>query len=167
MLIVGIDTGSTKCGYAVLRIEGAETHLLECGVFHATSRPANDNGTADKWARLGVIGADFIGLLDQYGVGIRDTCAIESAYIPVGRTFGVETLAEARGVIAFLAISRGMRVVTVSPSTVKKSVTGSGKADKALVGAMVVKRFRLAVAPAPDASDAVGVALAVAQGAGK
>lgn len=167
MLIVGIDTGSTKCGYAVLRVEGPETYLLECGVFHATSRPANDNGTADKWARMALIGADFVGLLNQYGVGFRDTCGIESAYIPVGRTFGVETLAEVRGILAYEAIGYGMRVVTVSPSTVKKAVTGSGKADKALVADVVRKRFKLSVMPAPDACDAVGVALAVSQGAGK
>lgn len=164
MLVFGIDTGSVKCGYAVVRKDGLRLDLLECGVIRA-ARPANDNG--GKWARMQIIGMDFAALIEQYGGTTGDVCGIESAYIPVGRTFGVETLAEARGVVAFVARTHFLEVVTVSPSTVKKAVTGSGKADKAEVCKVVMRHFGLKVAPPPDATDAVGVAIAVATGSGK
>lgn len=155
MLVFGIDPGSLKCGYAVIRKDGLRLDLMECGVFRA---PANDN--AGKWGRIAVIGRDFDDLLAQYGGGVGDTCAIESAFIPKGRTFGVETLAEARGALAFVALARRISVVTVAPSTVKKVVTGSGKADKKEVARVVMRHFGLKVEPSPDASDAVGVAMA-------
>lgn len=167
MLIFGVDTGSIKCGYAVLRVDGSQIDLMECGVI-TTSKPANDNGvTMHKWMRMHDIADDFAGLLAVYGAALGDVCAIESAYVPVGRPWGVETLAEARGALAYVAGNFKLRIVTVAPSTVKKAVTGSGKADKAQVAEMVRKRFKLRTAPPADASDAVGVALAVAQGAGK
>lgn len=155
MLVFGIDPGSVKCGYAVIRKDGLQLALMECGVFRA---PANDNGT--KWARMHVIGHDFDDLLQQYGAGVGDLCAIESAYIPKGRTFGVETLAEARGAVAYVASRHHLEVVTVAPSTVKKVVTGSGKSDKQEVARVVMRHFALKVQPAPDATDAVGVAMA-------
>lgn len=160
MLIYGLDTGSVKMGYAILLVEGRDIQLMECGVIRAPTA-ANDNG---KWSRMCVIGNDFDELLNQYGGGIGDTCAIESAFIPRAARVGVETLAESRGVVGYLASKRGLRVVTVNPSTVKKAVTGSGRADKEAVAEMVRKRFKLKTSPPPDAADAVGVALAVAQG---
>lgn len=135
---------------------------MECGVFKA---PANDNG--GRWARFRVIGDDFDDLLNQYGGGIGDTCAIESAFIPREHRVGVETLAEVRGIVGYLAARRELRIVTVSPATVKKAVTGSGRADKAAVAETVRVRFKMRTAPPADAGDAVGVALAVAMGATK
>lgn len=153
MLVFGIDTGSLRCGYAVLGMDGhAPLALLECGVFAA---PANDNAGN----RIRIIADDFRDLMDQYGGGPGDVCAIESAYIPGGHRQGVETLAEARGVLSYVARTRGLSVVTVAPSTVKKAVTGSGRADKDGVAEVVRMRFGLKKALDPNASDAVGVAL--------
>jgi crossover junction endodeoxyribonuclease RuvC len=47
-----------------------------------------------------------------------------------------------------------------TPSEVKASVTGSGRADKAQVGAMVTRLLRLVEAPKPaDAADALALAI--------
>jgi crossover junction endodeoxyribonuclease RuvC len=47
-----------------------------------------------------------------------------------------------------------------TPSEVKAAVTGSGRADKAQVGAMVTRLLRLAEMPKPaDAADALALAI--------
>ncbi len=47
-----------------------------------------------------------------------------------------------------------------TPSEMKAAVTGSGRADKAQVGAMVTRILRLTAAPRPaDAADALGLAI--------
>ena len=47
-----------------------------------------------------------------------------------------------------------------TPSEVKAAVTGSGRADKAQVGAMVTRMLRLDAPPRPaDAADALGLAI--------
>jgi crossover junction endodeoxyribonuclease RuvC len=47
-----------------------------------------------------------------------------------------------------------------TPSEVKAAITGSGRADKAQIGAMVTRLLRLADTPKPaDAADALALAI--------
>ena len=77
----------------------------------------------------------------------------------VGATF--PTRAEAgSGVVMLAAARRGLPVVLHTPTEVKAAVTGSGRADKAQVAAMVVRILGLETAPRPaDAADALAVAI--------
>ena len=53
-----------------------------------------------------------------------------------------------------------MPVALHTPSEVKAAVTGSGRADKAQVGAMVTRLLRLDAPPKPaDAADALALAI--------
>jgi crossover junction endodeoxyribonuclease RuvC len=68
--------------------------------------------------------------------------------------------AQAGGVVALAAAKRGLPVVFHTPSEVKAAVTGSGRADKAQVTAMVTKLLGLATPPKPaDAADAIAIAV--------
>lgn len=161
MLVFGIDTGSHKCGYAVLVVDRLQLQYLACGVISA---PANDT----KWERIHGIANDVRDVLVEHGAAEGDMLAIESAYVPRGRTMGVETLAEARGAIVYVALEAGIKSLrTVAPATVKKLVTGHGRAEKQGVAEALRVLFRLNKVPAPDAADALGVAVAAARGAGK
>ena len=54
----------------------------------------------------------------------------------------------------------GCQVFTYTPTQVKASVTGSGKADKRQIGRMIAKICGLSSPPEPaDASDAVALAI--------
>ena len=65
--------------------------------------------------------------------------------------------AQASAVAIAAAARRGMPVALHTPSEMKAAVTGSGRADKAQVGAMVTRLLRLDRRPAPaDAADALG-----------
>ena len=58
------------------------------------------------------------------------------------------------------AARRGLPVALHTPSEVKAAVTGSGRADKAQVGAMVTRLLRLDAPPKPaDAADALALAI--------
>jgi crossover junction endodeoxyribonuclease RuvC len=58
------------------------------------------------------------------------------------------------------ASRRGIPVALHTPSEVKAAVTGSGRADKAQVGAMVTRLLRLDAPPKPaDAADALALAI--------
>jgi len=68
--------------------------------------------------------------------------------------------AQASAVAIVCAARRGLPVTLHTPSEVKAAVTGSGRADKAQIGAMVTRILRLDGPPRPaDAADAVALAI--------
>ncbi len=68
--------------------------------------------------------------------------------------------AQASAVAMLCATRRGIPVALHTPSEVKAAVSGSGRADKAQVGAMVTRILRLDAPPKPaDAADALALAI--------
>jgi crossover junction endodeoxyribonuclease RuvC len=68
--------------------------------------------------------------------------------------------AQVSGIAMVAAARRGITVVVHTPSEVKAAVTGSGRAGKDQVGAMVARLLRLGAAPQPaDAADALALAI--------
>jgi crossover junction endodeoxyribonuclease RuvC len=68
--------------------------------------------------------------------------------------------AQAGGVVAVAAARRGLKVEFHTPSEVKAAVTGSGRADKAQVTAMVMRLLKLQEKPGTaDAADALALAI--------
>jgi len=68
--------------------------------------------------------------------------------------------AQASGIAMVVAARRGLPVAMHTPSEVKAAVSGSGRADKAQVAAMVARILRLDAPPKPaDAADALALAI--------
>src|SRR5213076_238359 len=68
--------------------------------------------------------------------------------------------AQASAVAMLCAARRGIPVALHTPSEVKAAVTGSGRADKAQVGLMVMRILKLKEMPKPaDAADALALAI--------
>ena len=68
--------------------------------------------------------------------------------------------AQVAGLAVVAAAKAGVPVALHTPSEVKASITGSGRADKAQVTAMVCRLLRLAEPPRPaDAADALALAI--------
>jgi crossover junction endodeoxyribonuclease RuvC len=68
--------------------------------------------------------------------------------------------AQAAGVAMLVAARHGIPVSLHTPSEVKASITGSGRAPKEQVGAMVTKILKLEETPKPpDATDALALAI--------
>ena len=67
--------------------------------------------------------------------------------------------AQAGAVAIVCAARRGLPVALHTPSEVKAAVTGSGRADKAQVTAMVTRLLRLDPPRPADAADALALAI--------
>ena len=68
--------------------------------------------------------------------------------------------AQASGVALAAAAKYGVPVALYTPSEVKAAVTGSGRADKQQVTAMVTRLLRLETSPRPaDAADALALGI--------
>ena len=68
-------------------------------------------------------------------------------------------LGEARGVALFVASECGLLVSGYPPATVKKTVVGHGRATKDQIGYLVRALLSLRRTPAPDAADALAIAI--------
>ena len=150
MRVLGIDPGLTRCGFGV--VEGDVGRPLRMVAVDVVRTPA-DEVTA---LRLCAIERAVDEWLDTHR---PDVVAIERVF----SQHNVRTVmgtAQASGVAMVVAARRGLPVALHTPSEVKAAVSGSGRADKAQVGAMVTRLLRLDAAPRPaDAADALALAI--------
>jgi len=111
---------------------------------------------ADLGERLVALERAFEDWLDRYE---PDAVAVERVF----SQHNVRTVmgtAQASAIAVVAAARRGLPVALHTPSEVKAAVTGSGRADKAQVGAMVTRLLRLQQQPRPaDAADALALAI--------
>jgi crossover junction endodeoxyribonuclease RuvC len=147
--VLGVDPGLTRCGLGVVEGRPGRAMLVAVGVART---PADD----DLGRRLVTLEAELEAWLDVHQ---PDAVAVERVFSQANvRT--VMGTAQAGAVAITCAARRGLPVVLHTPSEVKAAVTGSGRADKAQVAAMVARLLRLTTPPRPaDAADALALAL--------
>lgn len=150
MRVLGIDPGLTRCGLGVVEgTVGRPLTMVDVGVVRTAPELVVEK-------RLLAIDTE----LDAWLVRHRpDVVAIERVF----SQHNVRTVmgtAQASGVAMLVAARHGLPVVLHTPSEVKASVTGSGRADKAQVTMMVTRLLRLTEVPKPaDAADALALAI--------
>lgn len=150
MRVLGIDPGLTRCGLGV--VEGAPGRPLRMVAVGVVRTPAADAPER----RLCHIDAVIEEWLDEHR---PDVVAIERVFAQVNLRTVMGT-AQASGVAMVAAARAHLPVALHTPSEVKAAVTGSGRADKAQVTAMVQRLLRLDQAPTPaDAADALALAI--------
>ncbi len=150
MRVLGVDPGLTRCGIGVVEGDpGRSLRMVDVDVFRTpASLP-----TAE---RLLSLQADMDSWVRRYR---PDSVAIERVFADVN-VASVMGTAQASAVAMLAAASRGIPVHLHTPTEVKAAVTGSGRADKAQVTAMVTRLLRLPEPPRPaDAADALALAI--------
>ncbi len=150
MRVLGIDPGLTRCGVGV--VEGAvgrPLSLVDVGVVRTGPELAVED-------RLLLVSRGLEEWIDRLR---PDAIAVERVFAQANvRT--VMGTAQVSGLALVAAASRGIPVAMHTPSEVKAAVTGSGRADKAQVGAMVARLLRLDAVPKPaDAADSLALAI--------
>jgi crossover junction endodeoxyribonuclease RuvC len=150
MRVLGVDPGLTRCGIgAVDGRPGRPPSLVHADVIRT---PAG----ADIAARLLALEEEIDTWLAEYR---PDAVAVERVF----SQHNVRTVmgtAQAGAVAIVCAARRGLPVALHTPSEVKAAVTGSGRADKAQVTAMVMRLLRLTDPPRPaDTADALALAI--------
>jgi crossover junction endodeoxyribonuclease RuvC len=148
--VFGVDPGLTRCGLGVVEgVPGRPPTLVAVGVVRTSA-------DADIAARLLAIEEEIERWLTEYR---PDAVAVERVF----SQHNVRTVmgtAQAGAVAIVCAARRGLPVALHTPTEVKAAVTGSGRADKDQVAAMVMRLLRMTDRPRPaDASDALALAI--------
>jgi crossover junction endodeoxyribonuclease RuvC len=150
MRVLGVDPGLTRCGLGVVDgLPGRQPRLVAVDVV---TTPAE----LDPARRL-------VLLEEAMEAWITDHRPSAVAVERVFAQHNVQTVmgtAQAAGVAMLVAGRRGVPVGLHTPSEVKAAITGSGRAGKDQVGAMVARILRLEHVPRPaDAADALALAI--------
>jgi crossover junction endodeoxyribonuclease RuvC len=147
--ILGIDPGSRVCGYGVVdHGDGGALAYVECGVLTAP----------EDWPmerRLGEIARLLGEVVRELTPAV---VAVEDVFAHVN-TRSALALAQARGMALAVVGIAGLAVSSYPPALVKKTVVGSGRADKDQVARMVQALIGLRTVPRADAADALAVAI--------
>jgi crossover junction endodeoxyribonuclease RuvC len=148
--VLGVDPGLTRCGVGVVEgAPGRALSMVRVGVIKTSA-------AEDIAARLLAIETQVEAWLDA---DRPDAVAVERVFSQQNvRT--VMGTAQAGAVAIVCAARRGLPVALYTPSEVKAAVTGSGRADKDQVTAMVTRLLRVTDPPRPaDAADALALAI--------
>ena len=154
MIVFGVDPGTIRTGFGVIRAEGRKVGALGFGVIHA-ARSGKKMGAGDYGARLLSIAR---GLEEELGKYPVDVVALEEAFFGKSVSSALR-IGEARGVVLVTAARLGIPVAQYPPATVKKSVVGDGGAVKERVQEMVKVHLGIAGKIQADAADALAIAL--------
>ena len=149
MIILGIDPGTVRVGYAVIEKKDSDNlNILACGCLESKNKEQKD--------RLGEISGLVSDLISKHNPKVL---AIEKLFFTKNAKTAL-AVAEARGVIINSASSLGLGVREFTPLEVKAAVTGYGKAEKEQVKKMVCRILNLENMPKiDDTSDALAIAL--------
>lgn len=153
MVVLGIDPGSRRTGWAVVESPGPRLVYRASGVLR--------HGTGDLPGRLASIHRQALDLARAQG---PDEAAVESL-VHARNVASLAKLAQARGaLLAGVGEVCGGRIFEYAPSKVKMAVTGHGGASKEAVGRALGPLFADGGRPArrafetDDESDALALA---------
>ncbi len=150
MRVLGVDPGLTRCGLGV--VEGGLGKPLRMIAVGVVRTPTSD----EPAMRLLALQIEIDEWMARYE---PDAVAVERVFAKANIK-GIMGTAQASAVPMLAAARLGLPLAMHTPTEVKAAVTGSGRADKAQVTAMVTRILRLQTPPKPaDAADALALAI--------
>ncbi len=152
MIVLGIDPGTARLGYGLLRKDGSKLSHIEHGCFETPKAMPQAERLASLYASLGA-------LIERHR---PELVGVEKLFFQKNVKTAM-TVSEARGVILLAMRDRSLRISEFTPMQVKMAITGYGGADKRQVQEMVKRLFLLKTIPKPDdAADALAIAYCAA-----
>lgn len=155
MLILGLDPGTATTGYALLRSLDDVHEVVDFGLIET-----DKNGTPS--IRLFDIYEKMKAILEKFQ---PDIVVIERLFFATNTKTAMR-VGQAQGVMLFCAGQFQKEVFEYAPGTIKKTITGDGRADKKLVQSSLRKVLGVGIRSRPhkkthfdNAADALAVAL--------
>ena len=145
--ILGIDPGSRITGYGVITALGDKLQVLDAGGIKT--------GKGDFQSRLKIIFAEVTRLVAERQ---PDEIAIERVFINKNADSALK-LGHARAAALCATFGSEIPVHEYAAREIKQAIVGRGGADKVQVQHMVRMLLALKTSPAPDAADALAVAI--------
>jgi len=155
-IILGLDPSLRGTGYGIIRLVKPTPQALAHGTIAC---PPN-------WERsrcLARIAQTLREVLERYHPAV---CVVEGLFYAQNLQTAL-IMGEARGAALATLAEAGLEIYELAPRKVKQAVVGYGGAQKLAVAKMVQRMLGLAEPPAPDAADALALALAHAQEQGR
>ena len=146
--ILGVDPGSRRTGYGIIERRGADWVHVAHGCVTVTGAEQS------LPERLRVIFESLRDLIAAHGPG---EVAVERVFVNRNVDSALK-LGQARGA-ALCAVPKGLPVYEYAPRAIKLALVGSGAAEKAQVAHMIRTLLGLPGRIAPDAADALAVAI--------
>ena len=156
MLILGLDPSLSCTGWGLVRAEGAR-------LSHVANGQIATDAKAPMAQRLAALQA---GVAEVIAAHRPDRAAAEEVFVNKNPQSTLK-LAQARGAVLAACGAAGLEVREHAARLVKKSVVGTGAADKAQVQAMLKVLLPGAKVAGADAADALAVAIADAHLGGR
>lgn len=147
MVILGVDPGSVYTGFSIIRPVGRQWKSVDSGRICA--------GRGDFSGRLVTI---YHGLCVLVKQNKPQALALESVFVAKNVQSSLK-LGQARGIALLVAGLFNLPVYEYSPRQVKKSIAGSGSAQKDQIQFMVKRLLQLESMPSEDEADASAIAL--------
>jgi crossover junction endodeoxyribonuclease RuvC len=147
-IILGVDPSLRGTGFGVIQICNPHPKTLAHGTI---SCPKN-------WERsrcLAQISQTLRGEIKKYRPTV---CVIEGLFYAQNLQTAL-IMGEARGAAMAAIAEAGLEIYEIAPRKVKQAIVGYGAAQKSAVAKMVQRLLNLPKPPAPDAADALALAL--------
>jgi crossover junction endodeoxyribonuclease RuvC len=148
MRLLGLDPGLQRTGWGLIEAHGNGLRFVAAGVV--TTDPAHDLAS-----RLDAL---YRGLQEVVTRHRPHAAAVEETVVNVNADSSLK-LGHARGVVLLAAAHAGLEVTEYAAKTVKRSVVGTGAAQKRQVAMMVRMLLPGSGRVGGDAADALAVAL--------
>jgi crossover junction endodeoxyribonuclease RuvC len=148
MLVLGLDPGTRRFGWGVVERRG--TRLVHRA--HGVVRADEDEPMA---LRLVTIERELVEVVQAHA---PEAASVEALFYAKDAQAAAK-LGHARGVALLVCGRVGLEVFEYPPARVKRAVAGGGRADKSQVAHMIRVLLGLASVPAPDAADALALAV--------
>ena len=151
-VILGVDPSMRGTGYGVIRLAKPCPQTLAHGTIRC---PAG-------WEHsrcLVMISQVLRQIIQEHQPTV---CVVEGIFFAQNLQTAI-IMGEARGASLVAVGEAGLEVFEIATRKVKQAIVGYGAAQKIAVAKMVQRLLRLAAAPAPDAADALALAVTYAQ----
>jgi crossover junction endodeoxyribonuclease RuvC len=155
-IFLGVDPSLRGTGYGVISVDRRQPTVLTHGTVKC---PAN-------WERSRCLVRIAQTLRDVIREHHPTVCVIEGLFYAQNLQTAL-IMGEARGAALCAVAEAGLDVFEIAPRKVKQAIVGFGGAQKLAVSKMVQRMLNLKEPPAPDAADALALALAHVQSAGR
>ena len=150
--ILGIDPGLRNMGWGIIESQGSNLSFIACGVVKSDAALS----LADRLRQL------HEGLSAIIHAHMPVAAAVEETFVNRDPQSALK-LGQARGIALMTPSLAGLPVAEYSANLVKKTVVGSGHAEKAQIAMMIRVLLPKSDAKTPDAADALAIAICHAQ----
>lgn len=146
--ILGIDPGLRRTGWGVIDVLGNSLSFVACGTITSNEK----DELAYRLVSL------HKGLSEVITLHCPHEAAVEATFVNKDATATLK-LGQARGIALLVPAQAGLPVGEYAPNLVKKTVVGSGHAEKQQIRLMIGVLLPKADPKTEDAADALAIAI--------